>query len=147
MMGILVYILVNAYREASFFEFIDGEKTPEKQQVEKLLDDDGWIERFAKANKADFSYPAMELRIKLDLVSKMSEEKIFRVVIDQIDAYKFFCLNHVLKSNDIKYSYYKTRGFVKLVVATQDREYLKKVLSELADYGIEYTIEEAIKRG
>lgn len=146
-MGILIFFLLNKYREAASFIFTEVEEMAKMQTSPKLLDNDSWVEQFAKANKADFTYPATELRIKLDLVSKMSEEKIFRVVIDDIDAYKFFCLNQVLKNNNIKYSYYKTKGFVKLVITTQDKNYLKTVLEQLLDYGIKYKIEEAIKRG
>lgn len=145
MVAWLGYQYVDAMEVAFEDELVKQNQQDSNKSIKAF--DDGWVDKFAKANKAEYTYPATELQIKLDLISKMSDEKLYRVVIDQIDSYKFFCLNQVLKSNNIKFSYYKTKGFVKLVITTDDKKYMLGVLEQLKDYGITYKVEETIKRG
>jgi hypothetical protein len=133
-------------KNASFDESVQVIRM-EPNRIMDTNGSDNWIQRFAHANKSDFSYPASELKIKLDLITQLQEEKLYRVVISHIDSYKFFCLNQILKSNNIKFSYYKTRGFVKLVITTKNKPYMLHVLKQLKEYGIEYRVKETIRRG
>lgn len=150
-LGVLIFLAISYFLYSYSQSVILDAAIPSPPSTEKNLtslpDRSEWVGRFAKQDPKDFAYPATELQIKLDLVGHMEHEKVYRIVIGDVDSYKFFCINQVLSSNGIKYSYYRTDGFVRLIIATSDRKYMEQVLSELEDYGIEYKIETTLKQG
>lgn len=138
-----------------FFKSLDITATiPQKenltvtnQQDQNEKSDDEWIKSFAKQSKKGFEYPVTELQIKLDLLQQLKDQTVYRVVIDDLDEYKFFCINQVLKAKDIKYSYFRSKGYIKLIVTAKDEEYLKSVLLQLKEYNINYKIEQTLIKG
>lgn len=123
---------------------------PEKKPTETAGNQStkaAWVSHLAEKGTLDYLFPAAEMQIRLELIKRLKDEEVYRIVIDDIDNYKFFCINQVLSSNDIKYSYYRQGGFIRLVVTTADRAYMEAVLGELKEYGIDYTIERTLKRG
>lgn len=97
-----------------------------------------WISSFASKDIPSFSYPISELSIVLDF---SNTKKTDTLTISNLDSYKFFCLNEVLKSNNINFTYTKVADFVTLEVAL-DKDSLKdKLVSELKKYNISYNIQ------
>lgn len=101
-----------------------------------------WIKRLKDATKMDYSYPVSEIEIALQEEKPGFDKRFYRVVIDELDGYKFFCVNQVLSANNINYSFYKDGGLVRLVIATTDYKDLKEIMDTIKTYGIDYKIEE-----
>lgn len=101
-----------------------------------------WVKRFSTQENPPYRYPAPELHVKLDFAPAVAL-KTFRVVVGELDSYRFFCLNQVLLAHKINYAYYKTEGHIRLIVTTQDESYLRSVLKELQRYEITYEIHQS----
>jgi len=101
-----------------------------------------WINRLKESKKSDFIYPVSEIEIALKEDTPELDKKFYRVVIDELDGYKFFCVNQVLSANNINYSFYKDGGLVKLIIASADYKELRNIMETVKEYGIEYKIEE-----
>lgn len=111
-------------------------------QNENVRSNDGsWTSDFAQEGIGDFIYPALELDISFDLASLEKRQKQFRVFMEEMDSYKFFCLNQVLTSNGINYAFYKNGKGIQLMVSAKSEEFLSSVLEQLKRYDIEYQIE------
>lgn len=104
-------------------------------------DQTAWAKDFAAAMPKDYTYPALELDISFDLQSPEKTQQQFRVVVEPLDSYKFFCLHQVLTSNGINYAYYKDGNNLQLMVSAQSEEYLNAVLSQLSRYEIKYHVD------
>lgn len=100
-----------------------------------------WIYKLKKSTPKEYAYPISEIEINLQEKKPGLDERFYKVVIDELDGYKFFCVNQVLSRNNINYSFYKEQGLVRLVVASPDFRSLKKVMDAVKEYGIEYKIE------
>ncbi|RAX54219.1 hypothetical protein CCY99_04195 [Helicobacter sp. 16-1353] len=96
-----------------------------------------WISSLASKNIADFSYPISELAIILDF---SNAKKTNILTIENLDSYKFFCLNEILKNNDIKFAYTKVADFVTLDVALNKEGLKETLINELKKYNISYHI-------
>lgn len=97
-----------------------------------------WVNSFASKNIPGFSYPSLEFSIVLDF---SNAKKTDTLRISNLDSYKFFCLNEVLKSNNIKFTYIKTADFVTLEVALNKNGLREKLTNELKKYNISYHIQ------
>ncbi len=103
--------------------------------------DKGWLGELADKKNEKFMLPTTELQIKLEDNQKKELIEVYRIEIEKLDSYKFFCLNQVFKANGIEYSYYKKDGYIKLVIVTPDKVELESILKELKKYGIEYKLD------
>ena len=112
-----------------------------------IKSDKGWIDELANTKNKEFSLPTTELQIKLESLEDNSTKEAFRIEIDGLDAYKFFCLNQVFTTNNIPYSYYKKEGYIRLVVVVSLQNELETILKEIKKYGIEYKLEKTFNRG
>jgi len=101
-----------------------------------------WINRLKESKKSDFIYPISEIEIALKEDTPELDKRFYRVVIDELDGYKFFCVNQVLSANNINYSFYKDGGLVKLIIASADYKEFRNIMKTVKEYGIEYKIEE-----
>lgn len=101
-----------------------------------------WIFKLKDAAQKNYAYPVSEIEISLQEEKPGLDEKFYKVVIDGLDGYKFFCVNQVLSANNINYSFYKEEGLVKLVIASPNYKSLKGVMDTIREYGIDYKIEE-----
>jgi hypothetical protein len=106
------------------------------------IEDNEWIYKLKTSTPKEYAYPVSEIEINLQEKKPGIDERFYKVVIDELDGYKFFCVNQVLSRNNINYSFYKEQGLVRLVVASPDYRSLKKVMDAVKEYGIEYKIED-----
>ena len=96
-----------------------------------------WVDNFAQKNINNFSYPSSELAIALDF---SNAQKTDTLAISNLDSYKFFCLNEVLKANGIRFAYIKKADQITLEVALRDNLTRSNLTNELKKYGISYQI-------
>lgn len=109
-----------------------------KQDIKEDEKMDSWIKIFSKQKLNDFRYPSSELFIYLDFSNK---KKTHTLKITNLDSYKFFCLNEILKGNNIKFAYQKIADSVILEVVLNDADLKNILISELNKYSISYNIQ------
>lgn len=96
-----------------------------------------WISILSSKNITDFSYPSNELFITLDF---SHTPKTHILTISNLDSYKFFCLNEILKNNNIQFAYQKKGNSLILKVALDNDNLKAKLIDELRQYHISYHI-------
>lgn len=103
-----------------------------------------WIFEASRYAMAPYSYPLTELHIKLgdggEIVNNI--DKYYKISIDRLSDYDFFCINQILRKSQISYSYYKVDGLIKLIITHKNKDVLQMALRELDSYKIEYEISE-----
>ncbi|MDE6886444.1 MAG: hypothetical protein K2P17_05355 [Helicobacteraceae bacterium] len=138
--GINVYVnKINIKDIQSYFTLnISESKTSNMLKVENIaIKSPSWANLFTSTNIPTYSYPSSELFIELDF---SNQKKTNILQIKNLDSYKFFCLNEILKSNNIKFAYKKTSDFITLEVALDSEGLRKKLVGELQKYNIAYSI-------
>ena len=110
---------------------------------QSILDETGWAKDFVASTQSSYAYPALELDINFDLQAPEKTYKQFRVIVEPLDSYKFFCLHQVLSSNGMNYAYYKSGNQLQLMVSAKSEEFLNQVLSQLNRYEIKYQIDKS----
>lgn len=116
--------------------------TLQQTDLNQSVNIDNWILKLKDTEGKNYTYPVSEIQISLQEEKPGLDEKFYKVVIDGLDGYKFFCVNQVLSANNINYSFYKEEGLVKLVIASPSYKNLKGVMDTIREYGIDYKIEE-----
>ncbi len=136
--------LVNDFRSIISPETIALESIRDKEVEEIKPKEYIWIEGIVKREQKEYSYAATELDIRLDYQDAMKNRdyKHYRIDVENLDSYKFFCINQVLKSKNILYSYYKVDGLIKIAISESNRDLLNDALKEIKKYKIDYTIKE-----
>lgn len=109
-----------------------------KVDIKEDTQNNSWIKIFSKQILNDFKYPSSELFIHLDF---SNNKKTHTLKITNLDSYKFFCLNEILKSNNIKFAYQKTLDSVILEVVLNNTNLKNTLISELNKYNISYNIQ------
>ena len=109
-----------------------------KVDIKEDTQNNSWIKIFSKQILNDFKYPSSELFIHLDF---SNNKKTHTLKITNLDSYKFFCLNEILKSNNIKFAYQKTLDSVILEVVLNNINLKNTLISELNKYNISYNIQ------
>ncbi|RAX58856.1 hypothetical protein CCZ01_01280 [Helicobacter monodelphidis] len=117
---------------------ISNQKTLMEQATEEVT---SWADGLSSGKRGSFVYPALELSINFDVTPPEAGEQRFLVMVEQLDAYRFFCLNYVLNSNGINYAYYKNGGRIQLMINARSEQYLKSVLEQLKQYEIQYQLQ------
>lgn len=97
---------------------------------------DNWISMLAKKKPLDYSYPNVVFSISFDF-NVASNNMVLN--IENIDSYKLFCLNEVLKKYNIPYSSRQNLNSVTLSILL-NKNNQKNFLNELENYNISYTI-------
>lgn len=106
-----------------------------------------WVAELAGQKGENYYFSATELQIKLDLEQQLKQDQSFRVYVENIDGYKLFCINQVFKTNNIRYSFFKTEESIMLVVRAKNSDHLSRVLDKLKRYDIEYRVEKTFDKG
>ena len=108
-----------------------------KELIQKPSTQEEWFYAMAKNRDTSYSYPTNEMVLKYNF--KHGVEPL-RVFIDDLNEYRFYCLNQVLLENNIEYAYYKTDQVIQLVVFLNDGNSQKKILEDFDYYQIKYSL-------
>ena len=152
---VIVGVVTFSYLKLSAFEdkaavahggvaiFNDRSSSGIRNDNQSILDETGWAKDFIESTQSSYAYPALELDISFDLQAPEKTYKQFRVIVEPLDSYKFFCLPQVLSSNGMNYAYYKSGNSLQLMVSAKSEEFLNQVLSQLNRYEIKYQIDKS----
>lgn len=94
---------------------------------------------FLSSNQSKYSYPVSEMSLNVDFNKKDTGE-IIRV--DNLDEYKFFCLNEILKNESIHFTYLRQKDKASIIIDLDKKDNKKKdrIVKEFKEYSIDYTI-------
>ena len=97
---------------------------------------------FLKENKITKDrYPADEIILAWDLVdSDSKKETLYRLSIEEIDQYQYFCLMQVLKDKNIKKQIKQENGVYKIYINLHSASAAKLIVNELIAYDIDAKI-------
>lgn len=132
--AINIYINKTAHISHDVYRNIKNTDIKESNEINPS----SWVQIFAKQELHNFSYPSSELFISLDFSDK---KRTNTLKITNLDSYKFFCLNEILKSNNIKFAYQKIADSVILEVVLDGANLKNTLINELNKYNISYSIQ------
>ena len=95
-----------------------------------------WSAIFSRKEVPHYRYPTPEMFLSLDFSGSRHTDIL---QISNLDAYKFFCLKEILKSNNIKFTYKIVRQNAMLEIAL-DSAKKDRLLADLARYNIRYNL-------
>ncbi|STQ85692.1 hypothetical protein LS73_005225 [Helicobacter muridarum] len=117
----------------------EGFITPPRIQISNNKE---WIQNTEKVSKiSTFQFPANVLDISID-VKKEVDIKIdpTKIVVKNLDDYKFFCLNEILRQKRVDFSYFKNENSLHLLLFIPDETKRKLLLKDFEYYDIEYEV-------
>lgn len=100
---------------------------------------DGWFYKMGKQQNENYAYPTNEMILKYDFNKGVEPLRVF---VDDLNEYRFYCINQVLIKNNIEYAYYKTDKAIQLIVFLNNKDTQKKILDDFNYYKISYTVQE-----
>lgn len=157
---ILIVVLGGGYVLYAFYQKMQNSDiqieqpsthVPQKEVMTNIpkmesVQDDTWISNAnEKAVAATFQFPSNVLDINVE-VKRYEDLKTdyTKVVIKNLDDYKFFCLNEILRQKHIDFSYFKHHNTLDLLLFMPDEKQREIILKDFTYYGIEYEV--GIKR-
>lgn len=120
---------------------------PQKPSIKNIpkmdtTQDDTWINNASeKAIATTYQFPSNVLDINIE-VKRYEDLKTdyTKVLVKNLDDYKFFCLNEILKQKHIDFSYFKHKNTLDLLLFMPDEKQREIILNDFKYYGIEYEI-------
>lgn len=109
----------------------------EQQQENKQETPQEWFYVMADGKSKTFEYPVSEMGLKYESDRDIEPMRVF---IDDLNEYRFYCINQILLDNKIEYAYYKTNSIIRLVVFLNDPTTQKKILEDFDYYKIQYVM-------
>jgi|GEM_PF-5400146 len=139
----LVVILILTYKIVSDVK-VDIPKVDfvnDKNEDIKMSHDGSWVEKFSEIKMKNYSLPATEISVKLNLNEESQKDYKFRILVDNINEFQFFNLKQILITQNIYFSYFNQENSIKVVILTNSKETLQDLLNSLEKYSIDYTLE------
>lgn len=116
-------------------------KTHIQKNVGSLSDsDNSWLEESLKNSKS-YTYPATEIKIRMDFRSPDDKSIPTKLVIDNLDDYKFFCLGEVLKEQKLEFAYYQSKNSTNIVVFLPSDKRRNQIMKDLKYFKIPYQLQ------
>lgn len=130
--------LVYYYSTSEDVQVIHQPLSFQKKSVEK---EDSWLSSLLKSPKS-YAYPATEMKVNVNFKSLEEKSDSTELVVKNLDDYKFFCLNEVLKEKEIEYAYEQAGNLVNIIIYLPNKGSRKEqIIQELKYYEIQYTIQ------
>lgn len=112
-----------------------------QKNVGSLSDsDNSWLEDSLKNSKS-YIYPATEIKIRMDFRSPNDKSVPTKLVIDNLDDYKFFCLGEVLKEQKLEFAYYQSKNSTNIVVFLPSDKRRNQIMEDLKYFKIPYQLQ------
>jgi len=131
---IMFFVSINYVDEKSLLLELDNLQPSTKEAKE--VNDIGWIKSFATSAKKGYFYPVNEISIELSLDENIRHYNEYRLDIEPLDTYRFFCLRQVLTSFNVNYLLQRYHENIKTVLFSDKRSELQKIVKELKTYNI-----------
>lgn len=112
--------------------------TPEQEKIPEGAKSDTqeeWFHIMADGKSETFQYPVSEMGL---VYESDPDLRPMRVFVDDLNEYRFYCINQLLLESKIEYAYYKTNSIIRLVIFLNDPNTQKKILQDFDYYKIQY---------
>lgn len=120
------------------FKHLSQEQNLEKFSETKIENkNEAWVEKISNQQTKSFSYPTNEMVLQYNFNRGVEPLRIF---IEDLNEYRFYCINQILIENKIEYAYYKTDKVIQLVVFLNNKEMQHRILEDFNYYKIKYSI-------
>ena len=121
---------------------IDSRVKEQKKLTIKKEPKQGSWSIFLKENKITKDrYPADEIVLVWDLIEPgIKKETLYRLSIEGVDKYQYFCLMQVLQNKNIKKQIKKESGMYKIYINLHSSSAAKLIVNELMAYDIDAKI-------
>ncbi len=153
---ILIVVLGGGYVLYAFYQKMQNSEVqieqpapqiPQKATITNIpkmesVQDDVWISNAnEKALATTYQFPSNVLDINIE-VKRYEDLKTdyTKVLVKNLDDYKFFCLNEILRQKHIDFSYFKHKNTLDLLLFMPNENQREMILKDFAYYGIEYEI-------
>lgn len=155
--GLLVVVtLVGGYVLYAFYKKMQNSSVdieqpvaviPQKNAVVNIpkmqsIQNETWVNTAnQKIEDATRQFPSNILDINVE-VKRYEDLKTdyTKVLVKNLDDYKFFCLNEILRQKHIDFSYFKNQNSLDLLLFIPDENKRQSILKDFQYYGIEYEI-------
>jgi len=131
----IFFVNVNYVDEKSLLLNLDSLKP--STNTAKKLDERGWIKSFATSAQKGYFYPVNEISIELSLDEDISHYSEYRLDIEPLDTYRYFCLRQVLTSFNVHYLLQRYHESVITVLFSDKQSELQEIVKELKTYNID----------
>ena len=115
-------------------------KTPLSSKKEPLSPSRTWLEELALKKNPTFSYAVSEMEIELPLKKSPKPETVYRLILEDLDDYKMFCVRQMLARHHIRFSVYRKKKKGVLMIQNVDRHAIEDVISLVKRYKIKAKI-------
>ena len=99
-----------------------------------------WLNHFSQSQRKGYFYPVNEIYVKLDLDEKIIKTIIYKLTAKIKDPYQLFCLKEELKYHGLKYSLQKDVRGIDLLIYSNEKNKLEKLVKVLEKYKIHASI-------
>lgn len=134
--ALTTYVFLAYYYSAP--KDIQVEHQPILSQKKSIEKEESWLFSLLKSPK-NYTYPATEIKVNVDFKSLTERSESTKLVIKDLDDYKFFCLNEVLKEEDVEYAYEQVGNLANIIIYLPEGSKRKQIIQDLSHYEIEYT--------
>ena len=104
---------------------------------DNIKKEDNWLDVMADNESSAYSYPTNEMVLKYSFHRGVEPLRIF---VQDLNEYRFYCINQILIENKIEYAYYKTSSVIQLVIFLNDVKMQKKILEDFQYFNIQYSL-------
>jgi len=141
---IVFFININSIDEKSLVSSLEKLDTPKKEL--NKVDERGWVKKFATSAQKGYFYPVNEISIELALEENIDVYDEYRLDVEPLDTYKFFCLRQVLGSFNIHYLLQRQHDDVQTVLFSDNKSELEAIVKELKTYNINAKVTQVIRK-
>ncbi|PAF52618.1 hypothetical protein [Helicobacter sp. 13S00477-4] len=99
-----------------------------------------WLPNFAQ-KPLPYSYPATEIKIGVEFKNSNEKNSATKIIINQLDDYKFSCLNEVFKEEKVEFAYYQSKDSINMIVFLPSNRKKEQILQDLRYYEIQYKLQ------
>ena len=140
---LMLYRYANQQGDAVTEPSIDNE--PFVSDLQRERPGTRWLKELATRKKPSFTYAVNEMEIVLPLKKRPVAKAAFRLVLENLDGYKIFCIRQVLEQNGIEYAMFRENRKGVLVVRDLGRKKLDRVVNLVREYDVTIKIEKTTK--
>lgn len=137
--GYLYFYRINSFKFSK--QLLENVKVPNEENVNiRTIDSYKWIEDADKQKEeAKYSFPVNIIDINIDVL-RDEDLKIdpTKILLQNLDDVRFYFVNQILNQRKIKYSYYKDKTNLSLLLFVPEEKQRDKLLADFKYFKIDY---------
>ena len=140
---LLLYRYANQNEESVYTS--PFEKQTFKHREKRVESGRKWLEDLATRKKPSYTYAVSEMEIDLPLQLKPEPKTAYRLVLNNLDNYKMFCVKQLLEQNGIDYAIFRKKKSGVLMIHDLKKDQLDRIIGLVKKYDVDVEIENYTK--